>query len=162
LTRTLLEDWAFAYDYALRLLTTQFRVHSLDGFGLESHDLAIGAAGALLHYVKENQQGSLDHIDRISYYERREWMVLDAVTAGDLDLVEPVFASAPEATLISSIDETKTSLGARLLKSWILRPSVDPQVIDRRWDAVEELFRQPIQRDRIGRELGGIQDLERL
>ena len=162
LTRTLLEDWAFAYDYALRLLTTQFRVHSLDGFGLGGRDLAIGAAGALIHYVKETQQGSLDHIDRIGYYERRQWMMLDAVTARNLELVEPVFASAPEATLISSIDETKTSLGARLLKSWILRPSVDAQVIEKRWNVVDELLRQPIQRDRIGRELGGIQDLERL
>src|SRR5262249_55409040 len=93
LTRTLLDDWAFAYDYALRLLTTQFRVHSLDGFGLEGRDLAIGAAGALLHYAKETQHGSLDHIDRISYYERRQWMMLDAVTARNLELVEPVFAS---------------------------------------------------------------------
>src|ERR1051325_715511 len=55
LTRTLLDDWAFTYDYAVRLLTTQFQVHSLDGFGLERRDAAISASGALLHYVKETQ-----------------------------------------------------------------------------------------------------------
>src|SRR5262249_21147489 len=132
MTRTVLDDWVFSYDYAVRLLTGQFRVHSLDGFGLESREVAIGAAGALLHYLKETQQGSLAHIDRISYYERRQWMMLDAVTARNLELVEPVFAGANEATLLSAIDHTRTSMGARLLKSWVLRPSLDAATIEQR------------------------------
>ncbi|MBI3934067.1 MAG: DNA mismatch repair protein MutS [Acidobacteria bacterium] len=162
LTRTLLEDWSFAYDYALRLLTSQFHVHSLDGFGLEGRAAAISAAGALLHYLRETQQGSLVHLDHISYYERRQWMMLDAVTARNLELLEPVFASAPEATLISALDYTRTSMGARLLKSWMLRPSLDRSAIEARWDAVEELLGALIQRESIVRALGGIQDLERL
>src|SRR5579885_1967894 len=67
-TRTAVEDWAFGYDYAHRLLTDHFRVHSLDGYGLEGKPQAICAAGALLHYLKETQQGSLAHLDRIIFY----------------------------------------------------------------------------------------------
>jgi len=162
LTRTLLDDWSFAYDYALRLLTTHFHVHSLDGFGLAGSDQAVCAAGALLHYLNETQQGSLVHLDCIAYYERRQWMMLDLVTTRNLELVEPVFAGAPEATLIASIDHTKTSMGARLLKSWTLRPSLDRGTIEARWDAVGELVQQVMQRERMVRELGAIQDLERL
>ena len=162
LTRTLIDDWAFARDYALRLLTSQFRVHSLDGFGLAGHDAAVCAAGALLHYLNETQQGPLVHLDRIAYYERRQWMMLDSVTTRNLELVEPVFASAPEATLISAVDFTKTSMGARLLKAWMLRPSLDRAVIEARWEAVEELVGNLVGRDKMLRLLAGIQDLERL
>jgi DNA mismatch repair protein MutS len=162
LTRTLIDDWAFAPDYALRLLTGQFRVHSLDGFGLAGHDQAVSASGALLHYLKETQQGSLAHLDRISYYERRQWMMLDAVTARNLELVAPVFADAPEATLISAIDHTKTSMGARLLKTWTLRPALGAAVIEGRWDAVGELAEDLIGREKVVHELGAVQDLERL
>ena len=162
LARTLLDDWAFAYDYAVRLLTEQFRVHSLDGFGLAGRDQAICAAGALLHYLKETQRGSLGHLDRIAFYERCQWMMLDSVTARNLELVEPVFASTPESTLISSLDQTRTSMGARLLKSWILRPALDCSVIEARWDAVAELVHAPMLREKVVRELSGVQDLERL
>jgi DNA mismatch repair protein MutS len=162
LTRTLLDDWSFAHDYALRLLTTQFHVHSLDGFGLAGRDQAVSAAGALLHYLNDTQQASLAHFDRIVYYERRQWMTLDSVTARNLELVEPVFASAPEATLISSLDQTRTSMGGRLLKNWIVRPSLDRKAIESRWDAVGELVGRVIERDKVGRELGEIQDIERL
>jgi DNA mismatch repair protein MutS len=89
-------------------------------------------------------------------------MMLDAVTARNLELVAPVFADAPEATLISAIDYTKTSMGARLLKSWILRPALHAAVIEARWDAVEELSSNIIERDKIVRELAAIQDMERL
>ncbi|HWP84142.1 MAG TPA: DNA mismatch repair protein MutS, partial [Terriglobia bacterium] len=162
LTRTLLEDWVFAPDYAFRLLTAQLRVHSLDGFGLAGHPEALRAAGALLHYLKETQQGSLAHLDRLAYYERRQWMLLDSVTSRNLELVEPLFNGTSEATLIAAMDQTRTSMGARLLKSWMLRPSLDRRVIEARWDAVEELTASAIQRDSMIRELGKVQDLERL
>jgi DNA mismatch repair protein MutS len=162
LTRTPLDDWAFGYDYAQRLLTEHFRVHSLDGFGLEGRTAAIQAAGALLHYLKETQQGSLAHLDRIAFYERQQWMVLDSVTVRNLELVEPLYAGAPEATLLAVMDQTATAMGARLLKSWLLRPSLDRGVLEARLDAVEELRSQPITLGRAGRELAAIQDLERL
>jgi DNA mismatch repair protein MutS len=162
LTRTPLDDWAFGYDYASRLLAEHFRVHSLDGFGFEGRKHAVCAAGALLHYLKETQQGSLAHLDRIAFYERRQWMVLDSVTARNLELIEPLYSGMPEATLLSVVDRTATSMGARLLKSWMLRPSLDRAAVEARLDSVEELLRQPVHRGNAARELASIQDLERL
>ena len=161
-TRTPVEEWVFGYDYASRLLTEQFRVHSLDGFGLEGRPQAVCAAGALLHYLKETQQGSLAHLDRVSFYERRQWMVLDSVTVRNLELIEPLYSGMHEATLLSVLDRTATSMGARLLKSWMLRPSLDLAALEARLDAVEEVRAQPIALGKAAKELREIQDLERL
>jgi len=162
LTRTPLDDWAFGFDYAERLLREQFRVHSLDGFGLEGRRVAVAASGGLLHYLRETQRGTLAHLDRIAFYERQQWMVLDSVTVRNLELTEPLFAGAPEATLIAAIDGTATAMGGRLLKSWMLRPSLDRAALEARLDAVEEVRAQPIALGKAAKELREIQDLERL
>ncbi|MBI1954825.1 MAG: DNA mismatch repair protein MutS, partial [Acidobacteria bacterium] len=162
LTRTPLDDWAFGYDQAFRLLADHFRVHSLDGFGFEGKRQAVCAAGALLHYLQETQRVTLAHLDRIQFYERQQWMVLDSVTVRNLELVEPLFSGGPEATLISILDRTATGMGGRLLRSWVLRPSLDRAVIEARLDAVAELHSQPMALSRMARELSVVYDLERL
>ncbi|MBI3894482.1 MAG: DNA mismatch repair protein MutS [Acidobacteria bacterium] len=162
LTRTPLDDWVFGYDYAFRLLADHFRVHSLDGFGFEGRKQAVGAAGALLHYLKETQQGTLAHLDRIQFYERQQWMVLDSVTVRNLELIEPLFSGGPDATLISVLDRTATGMGGRLLRAWVLRPSLDRAVIEARLDAVEELRSQPMPLSRTASDLTAVYDLERL
>src|SRR6266568_4062977 len=80
-SETPLEDWIFATDYAIPLVENHFGVLSLEGFGLANHNAAACAAGAILHYVRQTQRGSLDHVDRISYYERQNCLILDAVSA---------------------------------------------------------------------------------
>ncbi|MCH8268343.1 MAG: DNA mismatch repair protein MutS [Acidobacteria bacterium] len=162
LTRTDLDEWVFGYEYALRMLTDHFHVHSLDGFGLEGKPQAVCASGALLHYLKETQQGTLAHLDRIRFYDRQEWMVLDSITVRNLELVEPLFAGEPEATLLSVIDRTATAMGARLLRSWMLRPSLGQSVMEARLDAVEQLLQQSMTRVRIAKEIASVYDLERL
>ena len=162
LTRTPIDDWAFGFDYAERLLREHLRVHSLDGFGLEGRRAAIAASGGLLHYLRETQQGTLAHLDRVAFYERQQWMVLDSVTVRNLELAEPLFAGVPEATLVAALDGTATAMGGRLLKSWMVRPSLDRAALEARLDAVEELRAQPITLGRLAKELGTIQDLERL
>jgi DNA mismatch repair protein MutS len=137
-------------------------VHSLDAFGLEGRRVAIAASGGLLHYLRETQQGTLAHLDRIAFYERQQWMVLDSVTVRNLELAEPLFAGAPEATLLAAIDATATAMGGRLLKSWMLRPSLDRAALESRLDAVEEVRAQPIVLGKIAKQLREIQDLERL
>jgi DNA mismatch repair protein MutS len=89
-------------------------------------------------------------------------MVLDSVTTRNLELVEPMYSGAPGSTLLSGMDHTATSMGARLLKAWMLRPSLSQEVIEARRDAVEELVGQPETRGRAARELSRVQDLERL
>src|SRR5512135_3511895 len=124
--RTPLEDWVFAADHAIPLLENHFGVLSLEGFGLAGKPAAAAAAGAILYYVRSTQRGTLDHVDRIGFYERQSCLVLDTVTVRNLELIEPLFAGTdPSVTLFRSIDATVTPMGKRLLRSWLLRPSID-------------------------------------
>lgn len=162
-TETPLEDWAFAPDYAIPLVENQFGVLSLEGFGLAGKKAAASAAGAILHYVKSTQKGALEHLDRVGFYDRQESLVLDAVTVRNLELIEPIFADAGnEVTLFRAIDATLTPMGKRLLRAWILRPSVEKKQITERLDAVAAMHGSLIHREELRRTLEGILDLERL
>ncbi len=111
-TETPLEDWVFSPDYAIPLVENQFGVLSLEGFGLEGKPAAATAAGAILHYVRSTQKGTLQHVDRIGFYDRQEYLVLDAVTVRNLELVEPLFANTGnEVTLFRALDATAYAHG---------------------------------------------------
>jgi len=160
---TPLDDWIFAPDHAIPLLENHFGVLSLEGFGLAGRTAAAAAAGAILHYVRSTQRGALDHVDRIGWYERQNCLVLDAVTVRNLELIEPLFAGADAGTtLFRSIDSTITPMGKRLLRAWLLRPSLDLAEINARLDAVEASVRETIAREELRRALDGVLDLERL
>ena len=161
-TRTSLDEWIFSEEYGARLLRDHFRVAALAGYGLEGHPLAVAAAGAILHYVRETQRGSLAHLDGIRYYEQRDSLILDPATLRNLELLEPAFGGPRNSTLLSVLDLCVTSLGARQLKNWILHPSVERREIEGRWEAVEEFVKNTIGREELRRVLGDIQDLERL
>jgi len=161
--QTPLEDWVFAPDYSIPLVENHFGVLSLEGFGLAGRSAAATAAGAVLHYVRSTQRGTLDHVDRIGYYERQNCLVLDAVTVRNLELVEPLFANSGDVvTLFRCLDATLTPMGKRLLRAWMLRPSIDRADIDARFDAVEELTSNLMNREELRRALDGIFDIERL
>src|SRR6202046_1030730 len=137
-TETPLDDWIFAPDHAIPLLENHLGVLSLEGFGLAGRPAAAAAAGAILYYVRSTQRGSLDHVDRIGWYERQNCLVLDTVTVRNLELIEPLFAGTDAGiTLFRSIDAAVTPMGKRLLRAWMLRPSLDPAEINARLDAVE-------------------------
>jgi DNA mismatch repair protein MutS len=168
---TRLDEWVFREDYAERILSEQFGVVTLEGFGLAGHPFALTAAGALVHYLRETSargEGGLQHLDRIRFYEQQDALVLDNVSVRNLELIAPLFAdpgaqrgeSAP--TLLSTLDETSTGMGARLLRSWMLRPSVNREEISARLDAVAELKAHTVAREEIRKELAGVFDLERL
>ncbi|MBV9340345.1 MAG: DNA mismatch repair protein MutS [Acidobacteria bacterium] len=160
---TPLEDWIFAADHAIPLLENHFGVISLEAFGLAGKPAAAAAAGAILYYVRSTQRGNLDHIDRIGFYERQDCLVLDAVTVRNLELMEPLFADTSERiTLLRAIDQTVTPMGKRLLRAWMLRPSIAPGEIRSRLDAVEVAIKQTIRREELRRGLEGVLDLERL
>ena len=160
-TETPVDDWVFSEEYGGRLLRDHFRVSALAGYGLDDHPLAVAAAGAILHYVRETQRGSLAHLDGIRFYEQQDSLILDSSTLRNLELVEPLFAGSRDSTVLATLDECVTPLGARQLKQWMLRPSIDAQEIEARWDAVAEL-QAPIEREELRKTLGRIQDLERL
>ncbi len=162
-SETPLDDWIFASDYAIPLVENHFGVLSLEGFGLAGHNAAACAAGAILHYARQTQRGSLDHVDRISYYERQNCLILDAVTVRNLELIEPLFAGSGEAvTLFRALDHTLTPMGKRLLRAWMLRPSIDTPEINLRLDAASAAVASVIHREELRRSLDGILDIERL
>jgi DNA mismatch repair protein MutS len=178
---TRLDDWVFESNYAARQLETHFRVVALEGFGLVGHPQATAAAGAIVHYLRETSAigagkpedsakvpslrpagTGLEHLDRIGYYEQQNAMILDQITARNLELVEPAPGDDSSATLVGAIDETATGMGARLLRAWILRPEISLSEIEERLDAVTDLKSRTIAREELHRELEGILDLERL
>jgi len=160
---TPLDDWIFAADHAIPILENHFGVLSLEGFGLAGKPAAAAAAGAILYYVRSTQRGTLDHVDRIGFYERRNCLILDAVTVRNLELIEPLFAGTDAGTtLFRAIDATGTPMGKRLLRSWMLRPSIDRPEIEARHDAVAAQVKDTVGREELRRSLEGILDLERL
>lgn len=178
---TRLDEWVFKTDYAERVLEEHFRVAALEGFGLDGRSQATAAAGALVHYLKEtsaigsrnaedqaaipSQRPSgtgLEHLERLSYYEQQDALILDSVTVRNLELVEPAAGGDACATLLKAIDQTCTAMGARLLRRWILRPEISLSEINDRLDAVGELKSRNVVREELHKELEGILDLERL
>ncbi|MFZ1129636.1 MAG: DNA mismatch repair protein MutS [Terriglobales bacterium] len=160
---TPLDDWIFAPDHAIPLLENHFGVLSLEGFGLAGKQAAASAAGAILYYIRSTQRGTLDHVDRIGFYERQNCLVLDAVTVRNLELIEPLFSGTEHGvTLFRCLDATVTPMGKRLLRMWILRPTLDRAEIEGRLDAVEIQVKDTVRREELRRALDGILDLERL
>ncbi|MEK6407772.1 MAG: DNA mismatch repair protein MutS [Acidobacteriota bacterium] len=156
-----LDEWFFSFDRARELLLTHFGVASLEGFGLGGRDLAVAASGGVLHYVRETQKDEAAHITGLSYFEPNDYLILDQPTVRNLELVEALDGSR-NRTLLAVIDETVTGMGSRLLKQWLLRPSMKLGELNARLDAVEELRNALILRDRLRSELKRIVDLERL
>jgi len=178
---TRLDDWIFESGYAARQLEEHFRVAALEGFGLTEHPQATAAAGAIVHYLRETSAigarktedmvtlpglrpagTGLEHLDRIGYYEQQDAMILDQVTARNLELVQPASGDDHSATLVKAIDETATGMGARLLRAWILRPEILLAEIEERLDGVATLKSRTVAREEIHKELENILDLERL
>jgi DNA mismatch repair protein MutS len=158
---TPIEDWLFGYEHAESLLRAQLGVASLDGFGLADKFMAVCAAGAAVHYVTETQKAQASHLSEITFFEPSEYLVLDATTVANLELVTANDGKTAHS-LFGILDETMTGMGARLLRQWLLRPSVKLGEVETRLDAVEELKASAIRRDQLRRMLETMADLERL
>ncbi|MDQ2747681.1 MAG: DNA mismatch repair protein MutS [Acidobacteriota bacterium] len=159
-TLTALDDWLFQTEDCENLLKKQLKVNDLRGFGLDCKSEACRSAGAVLRYAQETQRASAEHISDIIYYETTDFMILDAVTLRNLEIVESR-NEKNKHTLFNVIDQTVTGMGARLLRSWLLRPSIKRSEIQTRLSAVSELT-QTILRDKIRFLLKEVADLERL
>ncbi len=145
-----------------RVLLEHFQVAGLAGFGCEDLPAAIGAAGALLRYLKETQFSRLAHITRIVTYTPEGFLVLDESTRRNLEIVRNLRDGSQTGTLLSILDETKTRMGLRHLRQWLLQPLVEREAIVRRQDAVAEFVQSLRLRDAVRAALVGIADLERL
>jgi DNA mismatch repair protein MutS len=156
-----IEDWLWQKKDCAELLLSHFGVRSLEGYGIERKDEAVRAAGACLRYAQETQRAAAAHITGLTFFQPQDHLVLDQVTVRNLELVESL-GGASGRTLLSVIDETVTSMGARLLRSWLLRPCVKQGEVEARLAAVQDLFASQITRDKLRSLLKDVSDLERL
>jgi DNA mismatch repair protein MutS len=163
-TFTPIEDWLWQKKDCAELLLSHFGTRSLEGYGIERKDEAVRAAGACLRYAQETQRAAAAHITDLIYFEPQDHLVLDNVTVRNLELVESLggVGGASGRTLLSVIDETVTGMGARLLRSWMLRPCVKRGEVEARLAAVQDLFASQITRDKLRSLLKEVSDLERL
>ena len=157
---TAMDAGNFDPKYARDALLRQFGVRELTAFGIDGRDAAIGAAGACLAYARNTQRASAEHVRSIAYEEPKDHMVLDAVTLRNLAILKGQAEDA-KRSLVDVIDSTVTIMGSRLLRSWLMRPSIKRSEIETRLAAVTELT-DPILRDKIRFLLKNVLDIERL
>ena len=167
------DDWTFEHATAYDTLVRHFGVQSLDGFGSEGHPAIIGAAGGVLHYVKNALRRNLEHVRQLRVRNPDDFLVMDEATRMNLDLVAARGLPRISAdgtghpgrgiagTLLDVLDNTKTAMGGRLLREWILRPLVREEDIRRRHDAVEAFCGQRSLLRSLQESLAGVRDMER-
>ena len=159
---TPLDEWLWEPTSCASLLLEQFGARTLEGYGLGGKVAAVSAAGACLRYARETQRDAAAHVTDLQFFETHDHLVLDAVTCRNLELFESQGLNARGASLLAVLDATATGMGARLLRSWMQRPSVRRGEIESRLAAVEDLHRSQILRDRVRVLLKEVSDLERL
>ena len=156
-----LPSWRFEEGNARQTLLQHFGVRTLEGFGCEGKPPAIRAAGAILYYLQETQQGAVDQIQRLSTYSLERYMALDAATRRNLELTESL-TGQKGASLLDVLDETVTAMGARLLRQRVSRPLLDVAALEARLDQVEAFVSDALLRAQMRGLLKALPDLERL
>lgn len=155
-----LEDWVFTEEYATESLNKHFATKNLKGFGIDNLPLAIIAAGAVFHYLNENQHHRLGHITAIARIEEEKYVWLDRFTVRNLELIHSPHENAK--TLADILDRTFTPMGGRLMRRWIVLPLKDLKPINERLDVVEFLVNNEEISFELEQRLREIGDMERL
>ena len=155
-------DWEFSRETAYQKLTNHFCTASLEGFGCEDIGPSLSAAGALINYLNETQKTSLTHINKIEEYSSQNRLILDHSTQQSLELVKTARTHQKEGSLLSVIDRTKTPMGGRLIKGWLVSPLSVSGDITVRQDSVEELYNNKNRCREIRDLLGDVYDIERI
>src|SRR4051794_30973235 len=161
LPTTPVDGWSFELGAARKALLAQLRAGGLEGFGLDGHPAAIAAAGALVHHLRETQKVDLAHVRSVAYRQRADALLIDPTTLKHLEILEGSDGERA-GSLLDELDRTVTSIGSRLLRSWLLRPLVALEPIRDRLDAVEELAFHNTERGKFRDAIKAVQDLERL
>ena len=159
---TMREDWLFSRDYGYEKLISHFNTASLKGFGIDDMNAGIAAAGGILSYIIENQKSRLDHVTRIRRRDSNDFLALDPTTQRNLELINPLNDRNLKSTLLSVLDQTRTAMGGRLLKQWLLHPLAHIVPIKLRLSAVNEFLEEDSLRLAVRDILKRIGDMERM
>ena len=154
------DGYTFLLDQAYFTLRDHFAVQSLDGFGCGGMPDAIGAAGAIVHYLKTELRRSLTHLTRMQVYRESQFMVVDAVTQANLELVQ-ARGGGRDTSLLGALDRTVTPMGARKLRDWILHPLCDLAALGARQQFIGELLAESFVHANLRESLKSIRDMER-
>ncbi len=156
------DDWVFAPETAVFTVREHFKVAALDGFGLKGRTAATGAAGAALHYLAQHLRRDVKHLTRLTFYQCRDYLVLDTTTLRNLEILEPLHRDAPRNTsLYGALNRTVTPMGARLLRNWLTQPLSTVEPIRRRQDAVQSWLANGAALEAFRVKLAEVRDLER-
>ncbi|MBD3404778.1 MAG: DNA mismatch repair protein MutS [Candidatus Lokiarchaeota archaeon] len=159
---TFRSDLDFSARQAEDRLKEQFKVTTLDGFGLSDKRVAIGAAGAVLAYLHDVHKANAVTLSGIRTYSIDKHMIVDRTTQRNLELLKNARDGSKRGTLLSVLDKSNTPMGRRMLRKWILQPLMDIEQIDQRLDAIDEFARSAIERQETSKSLSNLGDLERI
>jgi DNA mismatch repair protein MutS len=157
-----LEDHYFTTDTVTDILLTHFQMANLAGLGLEHLPSGAIAAGALLKYLYETQKNSLRHMSQLKIYHTGKYMIIDSSTRRNLEISETLREKKKRGSLLWVLDQTKTAMGARMLRSFLEQPLIEQLEINARLNAIEEINSLVMQREELREYLSSIYDLERL
>jgi len=161
---TLREEWTFEAESACDVLLRHFKLHSLDGFGCGSAPLGVRAAGAVLYYVSQDLRRDPAHVRTLRVKHSSDYLMIDETTATNLELLEPLNPGRRESgtTLFEVLNQTRTAMGGRLLRDWLIRPLRRVEEINRRQEAVAAFAADRLLLNETREFLKGVRDLERL
>ncbi|WP_185855406.1 DNA mismatch repair protein MutS [Blattabacterium cuenoti] len=156
----LIEDWIFDYLFSYEKLTSHFKTNSLKGFGINDLKLGIISSGVILYYLHDNHHFKIKHISNIHRINKEEYIWIDDYTFKNLEIFKPF--NKEGISLLDVLDNTSTTMGSRLLKNWILFPSLKISIIEKRHKIIEELCYDNTLRNFIKENLKKICDIERI
>lgn len=159
---TVLEDNNFNLSSSTDRLLSQFKITSLEGLGCGNLSEGIKSSGALLKYVSDNRKTDLDHIKALKPYTSENNLIVDSASRKNLELLYNNATKEKKGSLLGVLDRTKTAMGARLIRSWLVFPLIDVVEIKSRLDAVETFTDTSDDRNDTGTYLSSISDMERL
>ncbi len=155
-------DWDFNIDLSYKRLLRQFNTLSLKSFGLEENDSEIAPAGFLLDYLDKTTNAALPHITAIQKYSDNDFLVMDDASRKNLEITQNMRDGTSSYTLLECVNFTKTAMGSRLLRNWLLFPLTDAALICTRQDKITWLYNNKDLLAKVQQDLGNILDIERL
>ena len=155
-------DWNFSYDYSDNKLKEQFGTLSLKSFGLNENSAEIVPAGFLLDYLSKTTNSTIPHVNSIKIYSDSDFLVMDNFSRKNLEIIENLHDGSTQYTLLDCVNFTKTAMGYRLLRNWLLFPLTDVKQIESRQNQINVFFENKSILDKIRSDLSSILDIERL
>jgi DNA mismatch repair protein MutS len=155
-----LDDWVYNKDFALEKIKNQFKVTSLKGFGIKEDNLGIISCGSILHYLEETQHSKLSHITNVNLIIDKHHVWMDHFTMSNLELLNS--NSRDGVSLLDIIDYTSTPMGGRMLKRWIIHPTINIKELEFRHGVVDFFVKSNDCLNEITFKLKSFSDLERI